>query len=844
MIRRCPQQKAFLSGAICLILLAHLAVLIHADMQPSYVPTEKIKLDCDPSSESSPSDDRETNLDLSRKVLKAPSVNLGSGVSPPAHACIFHTQITHQFPITPGPKFIRLHFYPTSYQGLSISDAIFSISIEHYTLLRTTPASYSADRFSGGYIVREYIIDVDGEMLNLTFTPSNISSDSYAFVNMIEVLSMPQNLYIRDELQFPPFTISRNSSQTDDHFKVLETAYRINVGGPSLPPDGDTGMLRQWVADDDYVTSPKLYSTTFQSTVEVNYSKAVPAYTAPGEVYLSARIPNLEYDVTREEIITWMFWVDSGFHYHIRLHFCEIRETGEASERVFGVHINSTGRSAEGHVDVINLTGQPVGAPIYKDYMVNFSSPDYTTLEGLQISIISSSVASGICSQGILNGLEIFKMADSSGNLAGQYPFGAASSDNPRRDHTRLMLVLMVAMVYVPSLWFVCLLFWEVVQRYWPFWSRGGKRISECKNQSLEHAQRFSLEMIKLATNNFSEDLLIGVGGFGKVYKGSLDDGITTVAIKRASAGSGGGLQEFQTEISLLSKLRHRHLVSLLGYCMEDKEMILIYNFMERGTLRENLYRTSKGPKNPPLSWKQRLEICIGAARGLHYLHTGIKPPVIHRDVKSSNILLDHNWEAKLSDFGLSKTGPNTMMCNSSKHVNTAVRGTFGYVDPEYLRRMALTEKSDVYSYGVVLFEVLCARPAIISVGGDEDDQITSLAEWVLELHRQGNLEDAIDPHLHGEIDPSSLLTFIDIAKKCLEEKAKDRPSSGDVLSSLELAWQQQCITDSKRIQGMEEGISAGKPEILIDHQPSPGPRNSDQDLGVEFSEIICPLAR
>ncbi|KAJ0701393.1 putative protein kinase RLK-Pelle-CrRLK1L-1 family [Helianthus annuus] len=307
---------------------------------------------------------------------------------------------------------------------------------------------------------------------------------------------------------------------------------------------------------------------------------------------------------------------------------------------------------------------------------------------------------------------------------------------------------------------------------------------------SPQPCRQFTFSEIQLATQNFDESLVIGRGGFGKVYRGTFTYGETYLdaAIKRLESGSSQGAVEFWAEIEMLSNLRHCHLVSLIGYCNDGQEMILVYEHMPNGTLADCLHK-----RRAPLTWVRRLKICIGAARGLDYLHTGtgINHGVIHRDVKSTNILLDDNWAAKVSDFGLSKIGPTNQ---PSTYVNTLVRGTFGYMDPDYFQTGRLTRKSDVYAFGVVLFEVLCGKQAVDS---STDEEHWGLATWAQDSLKEGRLKQIVDSNLRGRISPKCLKEFALLADRCLHSRPKQRPAMAEVVIGLESILALQEKTES-----------------------------------------------
>ncbi|KAG5379442.1 hypothetical protein IGI04_027284 [Brassica rapa subsp. trilocularis] len=357
--------------------------------------------------------------------------------------------------------------------------------------------------------------------------------------------------------------------------------------------------------------------------------------------------------------------------------------------------------------------------------------------------------------------------------------------------------------------------------------------------------RRFTIEKIKSATNDFEKELIVGVGGFGPVYKGRIDDGTTLVAVKRLEISSNQGAKQFDTELEMLTMLRHIHLVSLIGYCEDENEMVLVYEYMPHGTLRDHLYKRNKA-FDPPLSWTRRLEICIGAARGLQYLHTGAKHMIIHRDIKTTNILLDENYIAKVSDFGLSKVGPTSA---SQTHVSTVVKGSFGYLDPEYYRRQVLTEKSDVYSFGVVLFEVLCCRPVKLENFPREE---ADLVRWVKSNYKNGTVDQIVDADLTADITPVSLEKFCEIAVRCVQDRGTERPPMNDVVWALEFALQlHEAATNKNGVDSLdlptrgEVGTTTEGEDDLFSttNDVSACLARDEKSWGV-FSEIKEPKAR
>ncbi|CAL9090307.1 unnamed protein product [Musa textilis] len=821
-----------------LLLATDTNVASSASASVKFTPSDNYLLDCGASTSTQLNDGRVFRSDpqSSSFLSTDEDVNVSAGnstadssVSPLyLTARVFNGRSTYSFFVSkPGRHWIRLYFYAFANAKYNLTSAVFTVSTDDIVLLHDfTPDSV---------VVKEYLVVVSDDKVSLTFAPKK---GSLAFINAVEVVSAPDNLIADFAAAISPAGQFNGVSKL-----ALEVAYRLNVGGREIVPVDDT-LGRTWRTDGGVLKVRAAAQNVSVSTKTIKYADdgSVTPLIAPSTVYSSADEMANSNTADPNFNITWEMAADPAFSYLVRMHFCDI-VSKSLNALYFNVYIN--GLMAVSTLDLSSLTSG-LAVAYYKDFAVNATTITNSTIL-VQVGPTPDS-ASGT-PNAILNGLEVMKMSNAAGSLDGlfavdgSYHGGAAPGSIATKVVPGVGLALgaltMGLVVVMFCRWRRRPADWQKRNSF-SSWllplhaSQCSFMSSSCskgsyRNRFGSHKSKggysgvfssgaiglgkiFTLAEVREATKNFDEKEVIGVGGFGKVYLGMQDDG-TKLAIKRGNPSSEQGINEFQTEIQMLSKLRHRHLVSLIGCCDENDEMILVYEFMANGPLRDHLYGSAG---HPPLSWKQRLEVCIGAARGLHYLHTGASQGIIHRDVKTTNILLDENLVAKVADFGLSKAAPSL----EQTHVSTAVKGSFGYLDPEYFRRQQLTEKSDVYSFGVVLFEVLCARSAINPALPREQ---VNLAEWAMQCHRKGQLEKIIDPHLAGAISAASLKKYVEAAEKCLADHGVDRPSMGDVLWNLEYALQLQDAVMEHPGEGSSDA-EANHAVIDDDSTPIAGP--------------------
>ncbi|KAI3670516.1 hypothetical protein L1987_87852 [Smallanthus sonchifolius] len=311
--------------------------------------------------------------------------------------------------------------------------------------------------------------------------------------------------------------------------------------------------------------------------------------------------------------------------------------------------------------------------------------------------------------------------------------------------------------------------------------------------------QQFTFSEVKNITNNFKT--VIGRGGFGTVYHGY--NGNDQVAVKMLTESSFQGYKEFQAEVKLLTDVRHKNITSLVGYCNDNNHKGIIYEYMANGNIEKHLFDGSPNV----LSWETRLQIACDAAEGLEYMHHGCRPPIVHRYVKPSNILLNEGFQAKLADFGMSRA----FTTEDATYVSTVVAGTRGYLDPEYYLTNRLTEKSDVYSFGVVLLELITSRRAI---SGD-----INIIGWVNSMVAKGSVDNLIDPRLEGDFNINTAWKMVELAIACVSHTSIKRPTMNNVVVELK-----NCLQADKTSSGKPNNQSGYIP-FNLEAVSSPNPR-------------------
>ncbi|PIN24676.1 Serine/threonine protein kinase [Handroanthus impetiginosus] len=731
-------------------------------------------------------------------------------------ARIFNQSSSYEFNISQnGTYVVRFHFFPFSSLG-NLSDAHFNILASGSAILSnfTVKNSNTSDFLP----IQEFFLPVRVGKLRIDFVP--FDEHSFAFANAIEVFLAPPN-FIPDS-SVPHVSGEGKTGEYNGLLRSpLHVIHRINVGGNKITPDNDT-LLRYWIPDDGYL----LHKNTARNTSyegKLNYQRGgATHFNAPDSVYRTAQEMNIvDKNGPNTFNISWRFEVRKQATHLVRLHFCDFITLASNETSKFNLYIYSDFSYVIRPYDVYSQAA----SPFYKDFVLD--SDD----SGL-LSISVGPETDNDNQTAFLNGVEIMEVIDM---------FAPRGSNSKRM---KLFIIIgpcvggVVLVLIILAMVMFCLrrrkwmpvetTDWHLVPLY------GGSSHSRTTVKSstgsmhadLNLGLKISFSEILFATRKFYTKLMIGEGGFGKVYKGTLKNG-AKVAVKRSEPGHGQGLPEFRREIMVLSKIRHQNLVPLIGYCDERDEMILVYEFMEKGTLRDHLYSLKGESKElsigSKLSWDQRLRICINAARGLDYLHTGSSRVIIHRDIKSTNILLDEHYVAKVADFGLSRLDQV-----DQTHVTTDVKGSFGYLDPEYFRCFQLTLKSDVYSFGVVLLEVLCARPVIDHSLPREQG---SLSEWAMSWQRKGELDKIVDPLLVGKININCLRKYGEIVEKCLQEYGVDRPSMVDVLWDLEYCLKLQ-NTAVVREPYEDSTTDVGLPLPIVQRLPS-------ASLEIGESEVI-----
>ncbi|XP_052291612.1 probable leucine-rich repeat receptor-like serine/threonine-protein kinase At3g14840 isoform X1 [Citrus sinensis] len=538
------------------------------------------------------------------------------------------------------------------------------------------------------------------------------------------------------------------------------SSLHINCGGKQVIANGSTtfeddldaaGPSRFFISRTNWAFSTTGHfidnSTRENSYIQINTSRLL---MDDSQLYTEARISPIS--------LTYYGYCMVNGNYTVNLHFAEILFTDDKSycslgRRIFDVYIQ--GKLVLKDFNIENEAGG-VGKAIVKPFSAAVTNGT------MEIRLYwAGKGTTDIPYKGVYGPL-ISAISLYTPDIASPLVNGSSNSTNVG------MVVGIVAAAAFILILIVSILWWKGC------FKRKHTLEQELKGLDL-HTGSFTLRQIKAATNNFAPDNKIGEGGFGPVYKGLLADG-KVIAVKQLSSKSKQGNREFVNEIGMISALQHPNLVKLYGCCIEGNQLLLIYEYMENNSLARALF----GPEEHrlKLDWPTRHSICIGLARGLAYLHEESRLKIVHRDIKATNVLLDKDLNPKISDFGLAKLDEE-----DNTHISTRIAGTFGYMAPEYAMRGYLTDKADVYSFGIVALEIVSGRSNVIC--RTKEAQFC-LLDWALVLKEQGHLMELVDPHLGSNFVEEQVMVMINVALLCADVSPTNRPLMSSVVSMLE----------------------------------------------------------
>ncbi|CAH8389257.1 unnamed protein product, partial [Eruca vesicaria subsp. sativa] len=481
---------------------------------------------------------------------------------------IFPSKFTYSISVSPGWKFVRLHFYPTRYgSDLDAAKSLFSVTVNGFSLLKNFSPGLTANASSKPFVIKEFIVPVLGEhkTLNLTFKPS---PHSLAFINGVEIVSMPNRLYTKGGFDDHITDVGSNGDFEIDDTTALETIYRVNVAGDEVPEVTDPGMFRQWPSDSEVIQKKKFVDTGMYSRIEAfvlerfNYTEKTPACVAPEAVYGTYRsIDNVKYPKQNPEFsLTWLFPVDAGFNYLVRLHFCDSTGKRAALPR-FSISIGNKIANAE--TDVRNMSGDPM-IPMYLDFKT-FLPGKSGKRPNLRLDLHPQKKENIQYFQCGLSGIEILKLNNSNGNL------GGSNIKSPIALHVLRIILIAIGSATGLATFIIVLM-------------RQTKRKNKKDNNVVVFKvllKQYTYAELKKITKSFSHTL--GKGGFGTVYGGNLCNGVK-VAVKVMKDLKGTG-EDFMNEIRSMSQTSHVNIVSLLGFCYEGSKRAIVYEFLENGSL-------------------------------------------------------------------------------------------------------------------------------------------------------------------------------------------------------------------------------------------------------------------